>query len=151
MLLTLINRDLWTTIYLFRRAVVGLLDISLPSFPDLTQPLPWALLKSSMSLPTLCRFLPTVLRYVTLTTSIKTTQNCLHIGDGESIWIWASIGRMAQLITCYTLRGGPAGCRGRSFFGWENSAFFFHRDFNCLRQEDRLSSTPNDSLNTFTV
>ena len=44
MLLTFITCELWTTIYLFQRAIVWLLDNSLPSFPNLIQPLPWALI-----------------------------------------------------------------------------------------------------------
>jgi hypothetical protein len=48
MLLTFINFELRTTIYLFGREVVWLLDNSLPSFPDLIQPLLWALQTSAV-------------------------------------------------------------------------------------------------------
>jgi len=51
MFLTLTDCELWTTVYLFRRADVGLLDNSILSFPDLIQPLFWAVLKLSVSLP----------------------------------------------------------------------------------------------------
>jgi hypothetical protein len=48
MLLTFINFKLWTTIYLFGREVVWLLDNPLLSFPDLIQPLLWALQTSAV-------------------------------------------------------------------------------------------------------
>jgi hypothetical protein len=75
MLLAFITCDLWTTIYLFRQAVVGLLDNPLPSFPDLIQPFPWAMPSLSVPLPTLplyCVSLPThsILCVSTDTTSI---------------------------------------------------------------------------------
>ena len=82
MFIALVDRELRATIYLIRRAVVGLLDNSRPSFHDLIQPLPWALFELSVSLPTLPqvlsvstdtafkrRFPPTVLSYVFFTTT----------------------------------------------------------------------------------
>ena len=52
MFFKLVDRELRTTIHLIRRAAVGLFDKSRPSFPDLIQPLPWALFELSVSLPT---------------------------------------------------------------------------------------------------
>ena len=132
MFLTIIDCELWTTIYLFRRAVVGLLDNSLPSFPDLIQPLPWALPELSVSndivsiLSTgttfIRRFPPTILRDVTLTTAIKIAQNRLYTGDGEFrlehlLAVWPN------LLHLLHLKGGPLAGEGDHSFT-ERIAFY---------------------------
>jgi hypothetical protein len=47
-----IDREMGTTIHLALRAAVWLLDSSRSPFPNLIQPLPWAVLELSVSLPT---------------------------------------------------------------------------------------------------
>jgi hypothetical protein len=85
MLPTLIAKELWTNVHLFRRAVTGLLVNSLLSFTDLLQPLFWAVLKLSVSTGTasamgvstdtaLIHWSPsTVPCDVNLTSTVKTT------------------------------------------------------------------------------
>jgi hypothetical protein len=106
MFLTLINFELWTTIYLFEPAVVALLNNYLPSFPNLIQSSSWAqlvcvstdtpthIISVSTDTPThiisvstntaFIHWSPPISLLHTLTTDMKTTQNCLYVGNGES-------------------------------------------------------------------
>ena len=172
MLLTLINCELWTAPYFVRRAVVGLLDNSLLSFPDLFQPLPWALLKLSVSLPTtslqraslpilpniLSVSLPTLPLYVGLRRQFHATcpsspqlkqLKTVFTLTGENLF-----NSMHLLAACPSrlhllhLKGGPLAVEGDLSFA-ERIALSSSSD-NSIAWDRRIdSSASNNSLDAF--
>ena len=125
MFFALIDRELQATIHLIRSTSVGLLDNSRPSFPDLIQPLPWALFELSVSLLTLpqvlsvstdtasmCRFPPTVFSDVSLTTAIKTTITAFTLGTGNLSGIEHLLAIWPNLLHLLHVKGGPLAAEG---------------------------------------
>ena len=87
---------------MFRRAVVGLLDNSLQSFPDLIQPLPWALLNFSVSLPTPPLSWASLLTLSSYWVSLPTPS--LYVGLRRQFRAtWPSRPQLKELKTAFTL------------------------------------------------
>jgi hypothetical protein len=93
--------ELWTTIYLTRRAAAGLLGNCPSTFPDLIHRLELVtilgvltdtvpILSVSTDIGLKSRLTPTVLRDVNFTAAIKAPHNCSSIGDGEPLRVLTS-------------------------------------------------------------
>ena len=138
MFFTFINFELWTSIYLFRRAVVWLLDDSLPSFPDRFQPLPWALLKLSVSLPTLLN---------PLSVSLPTPP--LYIGlRRQSFAMWPSRPQLKQHKTAFTLVMGNLSKLEHLLAVWPNLLHLLHLKGGPLAVAGDLSFTERIALSS---
>ena len=174
MLLTFANCELWTAIYLFWRAVVWLLDDSLPSFPDLFQPFSWALLELSVflrtqplywvSLPTLSNILsvslPTPPLYVGLRwqsfatwpsrLQLKQCKTAFTLAMGNLSELEHLLAKWPNVLHLLHLKGGPLAAEGDLSFT-ERIALSSSREISIAWEENWFSSTPNDSLDTFVI